>query len=148
MAFEKSAGVVVFRRQENGEILYLLLKSTSGHMDFAKGNVEKGETEEQTTLREAEEETGLKDIVLLPGFKERIKYFYRRQKVPINKEVVYFVGETKFADVRLSWEHVGFEWVSYKDAMEKIDFTNTKNVLKKAHEFLTGAGGLGKFLGK
>lgn len=146
MAFEKSAGVIVFRKLENGEIVYLLLRSTSGHMDFAKGNVEKGETEEQTTLREAEEETGLKDIVFLPGFKEKIKYFYRRRGIPINKEVVYFVGETKTAEVKLSWEHVGFEWLSYKESMEKIDFKNTKDVLKRANDFLEG--GLGKFLKK
>lgn len=137
MAFEKSAGVVVFRKAENGELLYLVLKSTSGHLDFPKGNVEKGETEEQTTLREAEEETGLKDITMLPGFKEKIKYFYKRQGMPINKEVVYFVGETKNSAVRLSWEHIGFQWLSYKDALEKIDFENTKNILRKAHEFLT-----------
>ncbi len=146
MAFEKSAGVVVFRKAENGELLYLVLKSTSGHLDFPKGNVERGETEEQTTLREAEEETGLKDIILFPGFKEKIKYFYKRQGKPINKEVIYFLGETKNSVVRLSWEHIGFEWLSYKDAMEKIDFQNTKNVLKKAHEFLTGK--LDSFLAK
>lgn len=147
MEFEKSAGVVVFRKT-NEEIFYLLLKSTSGHLDFPKGNVEKGETEEQTTIREAEEETGLKDITLIPGFKESIKYFYRRERKPINKEVVYFLGETKTADVRISWEHVGFEWLSYGEAMERIDFQNTKIVLKKANMFLTGEVGLGKFLNK
>lgn len=147
MQFEKSAGVVVFRKT-NGEIFYLLLKSTSGHLDFPKGNVEKGETEDQTTIRETEEETGLKDIALIPGFKESIKYFYRREGKPINKEVVYFLGETKTADIRISWEHVGFEWLSYGEAMERIDFQNTKNVLKKANMFLTGEVGLGKFLNK
>ena len=146
--FEKSAGAVVFRRLESGEIVYLMLKTKSGHLDLAKGNVEQGETVEQTTLREAEEETGLKDIILLPGFKETVKYFYRREGQAINKEVVYFVGETKTAEVKISWEHVGFEWMPYKDAMEKISFENTKIVLKKANEFLTGSRELGKFLGK
>ena len=144
--FEKSAGAVIFRRTENGEIYYLLVKSTSGHFDFPKGNVERGESEEQTTKREVEEETGLKDIVFIQRFKEKIKYFYRRERNPINKVVVYFLAETMSTEVKISWEHVGFEWMSYKDAMEKIDFANTKTVLKKANEFLTGAKGLGKFL--
>ena len=136
MAFEKSAGSVIFRKNENGEILYLLLKSTSGHMDFPKGNVEIGETENQTVLREVEEETGLKDIVFVNGFKEKIKYFYRRDRNPINKEVVYFLAETKTENIKISWEHVSFEWLTYKDAMEKIEFSNARSVLKKAHEFL------------
>ncbi len=148
MVFEKSAGAVVFRRLENGEILYLVLKTKSGHLDFPKGNVENAETDEQTTLREAEEETGLRDIVLLPGFKETVKYFYRRGGKAINKEVVFFVGETKTPEVKISWEHVGFEWLPYKTAIEKMDFENSRSVLKKANEFLTGSGGLGKFLGK
>ena len=144
--FEKSAGIIIFRRQENGEILYILLKNTSGNYDFPKGNVESGETEEAAAKRETEEETGLKEITFAEGFKERVKYFYRREGQPINKEVVYFLAETKTPEIKISWEHVGFEWVNYKDAMEKIKFSNTKSVMKKANDFLTGDRGLGKFL--
>ncbi len=146
MIFEKSAGVVVFRKTKNGEILYLLLKSTSGYLDFPKGNIEKGESDEQTMRREVEEESGLKDIVLVEGFKEKIKYFYRREGQPINKEVVYFLGETKTENVKVSWEHVGFEWMSFKEAFERVKFENAKSILKKANEFLAGGKGLEKFL--
>ena len=146
MAFEKSAGAVVFRKTNSGETLFLLLRNTKGHADFPKGNLEAGESEEQAAKRETEEESGINDIVFIPGFRESIKYFYRRDGISINKEVVYFLAETKTDQVKISWEHAGFEWLNYKQAMEKIDYPSTKSVMKKAHEFLTGSKGLGKFL--
>lgn len=148
MAFEKSAGAVVFRKTESGETLFLLLRNTKGHADFPKGNLESGESEEQAAKRETEEESGIKDLVFIPGFREVVKYFYRRGGMSINKEVVYFLAETKTDQVKISWEHAGFEWLSYKDALVKIDYNSTKSVLKKAQEFLTGSKGLGKFLNK
>ena len=146
MAFEKSAGAVVFRKQVSGELLYLLLKNSKGHMDFPKGNLESGESEEQAAERETAEESGIIDLVFIPGFRESVKYFYRRDGVAINKEVVFFLAETKTEKVKISWEHTGFEWLAFKDAIAKIDYDTAKIVMKKAHEFLTGSKGLGKFL--
>ncbi len=145
MISEKSAGAVVFRK--DGETrLYLLLHYTNGHWDFPKGNIEQGESEEQTTKREIEEESGIKDIVFVDGFKEKIKYFYRRDGQQVSKEVIYFLAETKTQDVKISWEHKGFEWLPFKEALEKTTFNNSKSVLKKAEEILSGSRGLGKFL--
>ncbi|RLG60142.1 MAG: diadenosine tetraphosphate hydrolase, partial [Candidatus Hydrothermarchaeota archaeon] len=48
MLVEKSAGVIIFRRDE--EIKYLLLKYGYGHWDFVKGNIEKGENEIETII--------------------------------------------------------------------------------------------------
>ena len=58
MIEEISAGVVIFRR-ENSRILFLLLHYPSGHWDFVKGKIEKGETFHQTAIRETKEETGI-----------------------------------------------------------------------------------------
>ncbi len=145
MISEKSAGAVVFRL-ENNQRFYLLLHYTGGHWDFPKGNIEKGETEEQTTKREIQEETGITDTIIAHDFKEKIKYFYRREGQQIVKEVIYFLAETKIIDVKVSFEHVGFEWLPFGGALEKITFKNSKEVLKKAEEFLSGSKGLGKFL--
>ena len=67
---EHSAGAVIFRN-EPGKKLYLLLHYESGHWDFAKGHVEKGETIEQTIGRECEEETGIRDLEFIDGFSEK-----------------------------------------------------------------------------
>ena len=138
MEHEKSCGAVIFR-VGNG-IEYLLLHYEAGHWDFVKGNVEKGETEKETTLRELQEETGIADAKFIEGFKEKIVYFYKRQGAAVSKEVVFFLIETHTTRVQLSYEHIGYEWLPYERAMEKLNFKNAKDVLQKTHDFLTKKG--------
>ncbi len=128
---EKSAGVVVFN---DGR--YLLLQYGAGHWDFPKGHVEKGESDVQATLRELKEETGIVDAEILPGFSERIRYFFKKEGRTIAKEVVFFVARTKTEKVTLSHEHKGFVWLSFKEAVAKLTYDNAKNILRKAEAFL------------
>jgi bis(5'-nucleosidyl)-tetraphosphatase len=134
MLNEKSCGAVVYIRSPN--VKYLLLQYEAGHWDFVKGNVEKGENEQQTAVRELGEETGITDAQFIDGFKETISYFYKRQGAVVLKEVVFFLMETKTADIKLSFEHVGFTWLTYEEAMRKLTFKNARDVLQKAQDFL------------
>jgi bis(5'-nucleosidyl)-tetraphosphatase len=136
MPFERSAGAVVFRKAE-GKIYYLLLQYEAGHWDFPKGNIEKGEKMEETAKREIGEETGIKDVKFIDGFKEWIKYFFRAGGENIFKIVTFLLAETKETEVKISWEHTGFRWLPYKEALEQLTFKNAKEILKKANEFLT-----------
>lgn len=145
MPREKSAGAVVFRKQDN-KIYYLLLHYESGHWDFPKGNIEEGEKEEETVKREVKEETGIEDIKIIQGFKEWIKYFYRKtynlekeekKKAPwVFKIVTFYLAETKTKEVKISFEHLGYQWLFYKEAFEKVTYKNAKEILKKANDFL------------
>jgi bis(5'-nucleosidyl)-tetraphosphatase len=105
-----------------------------------KGQVEPGEKERDTVIRELEEETGISDARFVEGFKEKINYFYRRGGETIYKEVIFFLLETKRSEVKLSYEHVGSEWLNYGGAVERLTFANAKRVLSKAHEFLEAHG--------
>ena len=136
---EKSCGAVLFIKKTE-ETKYLLLNYAAGHWDFVKGNVESGETEKETVLRELQEETAIVNAAFLDGFKETIAYFYRRQGQTVHKEVVFFIMESKTDKVTLSFEHVGYIWLDYKHAMEKLNFRNAKDVLLKAHDFLSKKG--------
>ena len=135
MPAEHSAGAVVFRK-ERDNTYYLLLHYKLGHWDFPKGNIEKGESSKETAKREIEEETGIKEINFIPGFKENIKYFYQREKENIFKTVVFFLIETKTKEIKLSFEHIGFEWLCFDEAVQQVTFKNAKQILKKANEFL------------
>lgn len=135
MPLEKSAGAVIFRK-EGGKVYYLLLHYQSGHWDFPKGNIEKGEKLEDTARRETKEETGIEDINFTPGLKESIKYFYRLKKKNIFKIVTFFLAETKTKKVKISWEHIGYKWLPYEEALEQLTFKNAKEILKKANRFL------------
>ena len=128
---EKSAGIIIFQGRK-----YLLLQYEAGHWDFPKGHIEKGESESEAALREAKEETGISGITLIKGFKEKISYYYKDEGKLIRKEVVFFLAKTKNVEVRLSTEHTGFEWLPFSEALEKITFRNSKEMLKKAETFL------------
>lgn len=134
MQREKSCGAVVFHK--NGDVEYLLLRYAAGHWDFVKGNVEPNESEKDTVLRELQEETGIVAKDTIEGFRERIEYYYRRQGETIHKEVVFYLIEAKTDEVKLSFEHIDFAWLTYQAIMEKLTFKNAKDVLQKARAFL------------
>jgi bis(5'-nucleosidyl)-tetraphosphatase len=136
---EKSCGAFIYLNKEE-QTKYLLLNYASGHWDFVKGNVEANETEKETVIRELQEETAITDAAFIDGFKETIAYFYRRQGLTVHKEVVFFVMESRTEKVELSFEHIGYIWLDYKRAMEKLTFKNAKDVLQKAHDFLKKQG--------
>lgn len=138
MLNEKSCGAVVFTKST--EVNYLLLRYEAGHWDFVKGNVEPNENEKDTVTRELKEETSITDAQFIDGFREKIAYFYRRQGNTVHKEVVFFLIEANTEKVALSYEHVGYSWLSYEQAMEKLTFKNARSVLQSAHKFLKKQG--------
>ena len=139
MLREKSCGAVVYVKKDDAT-KYLLLNYAAGHWDFVKGNVEPNENEKETAVRELKEETGISDAQFIEGFREAIGYFYRRQGLTIHKEVVFYLMESYSDKVQLSFEHVGYIWLDYHHAMEKLTFKNAKDVLQKAHDFLKKKG--------
>ena len=136
MAKEKSCGAVVFKRQKDGSVKYLVLHYGALHWDFPKGNQEKNEKEEQTAAREIKEETGIEDIEFVDGFKEVVKYFYKKGEETIYKEVVFFLAQSATEHVKLSFEHIGYAWMSYEHAEKKLTFNNAKELLTKANQSL------------
>ncbi len=135
MAKEKSCGAIVFRKEKDG-VKYLLLHYEAGHWDFPKGNQEKNETEQQTAAREVKEETGIEDVELLDNFKETIKYFYKKGGETIFKEVVFFLAQSFTEHVNLSSEHIGYAWMSYEHAYKRLTFNTSKDLLRKANQFI------------
>ncbi|MCH8086075.1 MAG: NUDIX domain-containing protein [Thaumarchaeota archaeon] len=136
MIEETSAGIVLFRK-EDSKILFLLLHYPSGHWDFIKGKMEKGESTHETAIREAKEETGIIDITFLENFEEWIKYEFQYQGELVRKKVVFFLAETKTNEVKISHEHLDYSWMDYNSAMEKTTFDNAKTVLTRAQMLLT-----------
>jgi len=135
MPLEKSAGAIIFRR-ENSKIYYLLLHYELGHWGFPKGIIEKGEGIEGAAKREIKEETGIENIQFIPEFKESIEYFFKLKGKTIFKIATFLLAETKSRKVRLSFEHKDYTWLEYEDALERLAFKNAKEILKKANNFL------------
>ena len=136
MIEETSAGIVLFRK-EGSKNLFLLLNYPSGHWDFVKGKMEKGETIHKTAIRETKEETGITDVIFLDNFEEWIEYNFQYQGELVHKKVVFFLAETNTKNVEISHEHLDYTWVDYNTAMEKTTFDNAKTVLTKAQMLLS-----------
>ena len=144
---ERSAGFIVYRRPPAGPaaaaspdapvgVEYLLL-DYGRHWDFAKGHVEKGEDDLAAATRELAEETGIRGVRVVPGFRHEITYFFRhRSKGLIRKVVVFFLAEVPSEAVTLSHEHVGYAFLPAEAAIERVTFANAKQVLRLAHEHL------------
>lgn len=139
---EKSVGAVIYKKRD-GEVKFLLLHYQSGHWDFPKGHPEEGETEEEALRREVREETGIMQLEIMPGFSEATGFYYeargnemkRRIKegrgVKIEKEVIYYLAETKEEEIKISHEHVGFVWLNYEESLRRITYENSREVLRK-----------------
>jgi len=153
---EKSAGAIIYRF-DNGVPHFLLLhypgiNRKGGHWEFVKGHIEKNEDEKQAVIRETKEEVGINDLKIIPGFKQYIKYFFRasygledkaRKKAPwIFKLVVFYLAKTNTKNVKLSKEHDDFAWLPYEEALKKITYKNSKELFKKAHEFIKKEGAI------
>lgn len=132
---EKSSGTVIFRDTPEG-IVFLLLHYPSGHWDFVKGKMEKGENSLDTVIREAKEETGISDLNFVEGFEENIEYDFQFEGELIHKKVVFYLAKTNTEKIIISHEHLDFVWLDYKSAFEKITYQNAKSVLSKANQLL------------
>lgn len=130
-----SCGFVAFRKEEN-RILYLLLQYEGGYWDFSRGHIDEGENETEAAFRELLEETGISSINMIKGFREMVEYSYMWRNKKVYKEVVLFLGKTDDIDIKMSHEHIGFEWLEFDDALNRLTYDNSKRVLKKADEFL------------
>jgi len=136
MIEETSSGVILFRK-ENEKMLFLLLLYPSGHWDFVKGKIESGESPRVTAIRETREETGITDVKFLDYFEEWIQYEFQFEGELVQKKVVFFLGETKTKDIKISHEHLNYTWMDYSIAMEKLTFENAKTVLSKSYALLS-----------
>lgn len=138
MIEEVSAGAVIYHYDPiKRSTSYLVLHYPAGHWDFPKGAIENKETEEQTATREIFEETGLHITSFVSGFRKEIEYHYRRQSLLAHKRVIFFLAESKETAIRISFEHSGYEWLSFEQALRRLTFENAKSVLRDANAILS-----------
>jgi len=134
MKFEKSCGVVIYRRM--GEELEFLSISNrnDGHWGFPKGHVENGESEEQTAIREVYEETGLQ-VDLINGFRETVEYLIKEATM---KEVVFFLSCVQDQAVHIQLSEIkDYRWAGFQTTKQLLGYISSMDVLDKAYEFIT-----------
>lgn len=136
---EISAGIIVYRRTKQG-IKFLLLYHGGGYWNFPKGHIEGKEESLETAIRETTEEAGLrkKDLRVNKQFKFYDKYSFSKGKLNISKDVIFYLAETRMRHIRVSHEHDGFGWFSYKEAIKLLQkYKDNVDLLKKANTAIT-----------
>ena len=137
MITEKSAGAIIYNTK-NKKLLLLFREAKDKYKDswdFPRGLVEE-EDEKSTVEREIKEETGINNVEFVPKFREVISFFYRRDEELVKKEIIYYLVMTKQDEIETSYEHDDYKWLDFEDAIKLLTHKSSKEILKKANEFL------------
>ena len=136
MHMEHSAGFIIF--EDSVRPKFLLLHYEEGHWDFPKGHLEPEEEPLDAALRELREETSITDVQIVDAFNKTVYYTFTREGVRVRKKVDFFLAKTSQIAVKLSPEHVGYAWLSFDDAMDRLTYRTAKELLAKAYPFVRG----------
>ncbi len=143
MPREISAGIIIYKKEKDrdGKIepKYLMLYHGGGYWNFPKGKLEQGEQSFQAALREVGEEAGIpaKNLRVAPNFRVTDKYIYQREGQKIFKIVIFFLAQTSQSEVKVSFEHEGYAWFPYREALKHTSHKNIKIILKRANDYLS-----------
>lgn len=152
---EISAGIIIYRKTREG-IKFLLLYHGGGYWNFPKGKIENvllknidnkeqfgKETSFQAAIREVKEETGISrsDLKFMGPFKVYEKFSFWRgrgeKKTQVFKIVIFYLAETIQSRIKLSYEHSGYAWFTFKEGNKILNnYKDSQRVLTEAYNFL------------
>jgi len=139
--FSKSS-LITSRTKSGEQFRILLIKDSYGRWALPKGHVGdtiKGETTEQAALRECSEETGIpeSDLKIVEKLGD-IKYFYQLKGERIFKIVTFFLIESSSDKLKPQWEVKDAKWFEPDEAIEKNEYENSREIVRKAVEKVRG----------
>ncbi len=114
-----------------GKVLFIF---RNGKWDLPKGKIEKGESIEETAVREVEEETGVKRLKIVKPLETTYHIFKRRGRYRI-KITYWFEMQTKFEGKLYPQEKEGItkvKWLGKKKTQKALQnsYSNIKILMK------------------
>ncbi len=137
-----SAGGIVVRHDAGR--LQLVIGSRRRERDgrtwtLPKGTPKRGESTEETALREVAEETGL--VVRITGPLDSIEYSFVQSGTRIHKTVHYFMMEPTGGDLEgHDREFDQVRWIDFAEAASTLTFETERALVAQAHDVLGGGG--------
>ncbi|MBH8602937.1 MULTISPECIES: NUDIX hydrolase [unclassified Thermoactinomyces] len=133
---EVSAGGVVYRQRDRRTEI-LMIEDRFGRWTLPKGKKEPGETDEETALREIEEETGIKGRI--ESRLQTVTYHYLHElHGQVEKSVVYYLVKALTGTETPQLEEInGVVWLPAEEAWQKqreFGYDNNDEVMKLALE--------------
>lgn len=120
-------------RQWNGTAYFLLIRDPYENWGLPKGHVERGETAEQTAVREVREETGIAELRLVAPL-DTIDWFFRDGPDLIHKYCHFFLMETSTEATvpQLDEGITQCVWLPIEEALRTLTYDNARAVLEAA----------------
>ena len=125
-----SAGGIIIKQNGDGPRILVTQHSKHKGWDFPKGHREIYENEQQTALREVEEETGVKaEIIEKAG---QTQYFYYEEGQKVLKTVVFYLMKyTGEGEASTAFEVSAMKWLPIDKVEEQLTFKDTKQLWLK-----------------
>ncbi len=125
MAKIEQAGAIVVRPgKTEPRVLLVTARRNPGNWIFPKGHVESGERLQDAAVREADEEAGVEGAVVGPA--GSISFDFGSDTYRVH----YFVLTT--TDLGKEREGRRFRWCRYKQALRRLTFEETRDLLREA----------------
>jgi 8-oxo-dGTP pyrophosphatase MutT (NUDIX family) len=130
-----SAGGVVYRQRDGSFEIALVGKISPRRWGLPKGGPQRGESLEQTAVREVTEETGLQVRLICPL--GEIDYWFRWGSRRHFKTVHFYLMEAVGGDVSLhDHEYDVVEWFSLAEACRNMSYPSEIQIVDRAAEAL------------
>lgn len=127
----ESSGGVVYRYVGNVLEVVLVGRSEQGSWFLPKGTPRKGETREQTAMREVREETGLDVRIIEPI--SSITYWFVARRTRIHKTVYYYLMVPTGGDIsRHDPEYDRVAWFPATQALAVLTYPNDADIVRRA----------------
>lgn len=127
---EYSAGGLIF--DSHGRVAVIARHSRSGHLEWClpKGHIEKGETPEQTAVREVHEETGISGEVIESI--ATIDYWFTGTTQRIHKLVHHFALRMTGGELTVAGdpdhEAEDVKWVAFDELDSVLSYPNERRI--------------------
>jgi bis(5'-nucleosidyl)-tetraphosphatase len=128
----RASGVIIYYLEQDEPHFLLIRSRRDRSWGFPKGHLIEGEDLLSGAMRELWEETGIREVTLMPGFTEHVTYRVNRAGRFRQKTVTYFLGRVGTPAVRLSEEHSEHRWAVVEDARKILTFENLRTLVTRA----------------